>query len=134
MRYAILEINPAVGAPPSNTYPSKNMFLFRNRGIIFSGKLFVLASHAHRFSGRTISGAEEAEGAAAVGVGEGGEGAPEGEGAPPVPPIHATRHGNSLLFTFSLIKVWFDGACERHRHHRERGWFEKVDGLRKMLA
>jgi hypothetical protein len=25
----------------------------------------------------------------------------------PLPPIHATRHGNSLLFTFSLMKVWF---------------------------
>jgi hypothetical protein len=65
-----------------------------------------------------IIGAEEAEGegAPAVGEGEGGEGALEGEGAPPLPPIHARRQGNSLLFTFSLIKVWFDGACERHTH------------------
>ena len=49
--------------------------------------------------------AEEGEGAAAVGEGEEGEGAAEEEGAAPLPPIHGTRHGNSLLFTFSLIKV-----------------------------
>jgi hypothetical protein len=65
-----------------------------------------------------IISAEEGEGAPAVGEGEAGKGAvggEVGEVAPPLPPIHARRHGNSLLLTFSLIKVWFDGACERHR-------------------